>query len=237
MSSDVTVRRFEDLAEPLPEVRISWPLIVLAWITTGIGLLTSAALAHYPKEARLHHDIGSAALAIEVPHSRADIHAVLRPSRVETGPLRRGDNEMWEEHVRGMLRNQLRWDALFIPFYVGFFFLLARLLGAHGQRGHLVYVALGVMLVADYLENWNILRLIDTPFDKITDQMAHAIKLCALIKWGAFTLVLFGLARMLSYVILRPLDRTLTGILSMLLFLAGVFGATGLSPEWRPWLL
>jgi hypothetical protein len=236
---------FSERLPSLPAVRVTGPMLWTAVAMIVAGTVTWVLARDYPKDAPLHDDIFAPVLALELPRSAEDIRVVLSPPSTllpkDSAGEETAESAAYRETARNRARQEERIRALFQRATYADFFLIAAytsfLMVAWKEIAPRKYrFAMGLMVVAglsDIAENAGMLRALGTPIEALSDSLAAAASVPSRIKWGTLALILLLFAWALMRVELKPLRRPGTGLLAIMLAIAFVFGATGLSPDIR----
>lgn len=173
-----------------------------------VAAATQATVARYPS-GEFHHDLTSPVLAIELAASPDEVSSIFSvdPSH--------------KLNLRGMLYWNTVFDCAFILAYSAFLWTLSEGLGRAGLRP-VIRILICATAIADYGENAGLFQTLRG------SGWASWTLPASLVKWGLFNFVLLLIAAQLWKTRLRPYDRTITGILTIVVFAAGLIGLTGL---------
>jgi len=191
---------------------------VFALLTIIWTLLTMLVLGPYKFEHNFQDQIDSPVLALELASNASDLRTVLR-----------SENPMETEFARQLLRTNNRLDLILIPLYTGFLWSFVTMLGTTATTSMLrraCYACIFGTGVFDYVEDVGISRALDRV--QLTDQMARAISLPSVLKWGLLGAALFLIALLLFRSDGMVYSRATTRLMAILHALAGLFIVVGI---------
>lgn len=191
------------------ETRTHWLPVAAIAAMLCLAIPMWRATSNMPAGREFHRELTSYLLALNFSKGAGEARPVLDPQLEPALDPKPG------------LKKNLQLDCAFLFCYTGYIVLLS---GTLGRRRLIPWVtALAVPAgIADGLENWASLRVIAT-YPSFAGVAIWPFPF-ATAKWGLLGAALVLLAFQLGGSILRPLDRSLTGLLAILSFLAGVCG-------------
>ena len=202
-----------DLADKAALNRVT---LVSAAILVFVGVLMRLTLGVYP-DRPAPADFSGPISAVQFAGSASELDFAL------------GNKTPYRDRVHTAVAFNSEMDLLFILCYAAFMLSCTALVVAHfkerKKRNYFPCVFIVIAALADFAEDFGIFHALSN--DGTSGQF---ILVSALVKWLCFYVATISMAALLFRTVNDPpFGQPLTGILTVLLFLSGVVGLTGLA--------